>query len=219
MRGASTPEPPEYLTCPITHQIMADPVADKYGNTYERSAIEAWLTRNDTSPITRQPLTRGDLRPNKAVKKLIEKWCTEKGVPTPAGSAAPAAAPADTPRTRWESWKRHHFPGMALPEPPNFTRGQVTLTLDNLNIGDSFDVGIGDGAGAPVSYQGSFEIIRFNYRNSPEDFRCEVMLSDRPDMIIFEYIVPGSRVAESFDRSGWRVEEFSGFLIRFNRRI
>jgi len=35
---------------------MVDPVIDPEGNTYERSAIEDWLSKNQTSPITRNPL-------------------------------------------------------------------------------------------------------------------------------------------------------------------
>ena len=31
--------------CPITHEIMHDPVIDKDGNSYERVAIEAWHAR------------------------------------------------------------------------------------------------------------------------------------------------------------------------------
>jgi len=37
--------------CPITHELMTDPVIDPDGNSYERSAIENWLKENSTSPI------------------------------------------------------------------------------------------------------------------------------------------------------------------------
>lgn len=37
--------------CPITQELMTDPVVDPDGNSYERSAIEAWLKNNSTSPI------------------------------------------------------------------------------------------------------------------------------------------------------------------------
>ena len=51
---------------------MTDPVTDNEGNSYERSAIEEWLGRHRTSPITRAPLEIADLRPNRALKSLIE---------------------------------------------------------------------------------------------------------------------------------------------------
>jgi tetratricopeptide (TPR) repeat protein len=47
----------KFFTCPITHEIMKDPVIAKDGQTYERSAIKKWLVENDTSPITRQRIS------------------------------------------------------------------------------------------------------------------------------------------------------------------
>jgi len=46
---------------------MRDPVVDPEGNTYERSAIENWLSRSQTSPITRSFLTVAMLNPNRAL--------------------------------------------------------------------------------------------------------------------------------------------------------
>ena len=67
-------EPNEFL-CPITREIMIDPVSDNEGISYEREEIEEWLRRgNTTSPSTRQPLQLSDLRPNIALRKLIEEW-------------------------------------------------------------------------------------------------------------------------------------------------
>ena len=37
------PEAPDEIVCPITMQVMADPVQARDGMTYERSAIELWL--------------------------------------------------------------------------------------------------------------------------------------------------------------------------------
>lgn len=39
------------FSCPLTHQLMTDPVIDPEGNSYERSAIEKWLQEKSTSPI------------------------------------------------------------------------------------------------------------------------------------------------------------------------
>ena len=38
--------------CPITAEIMTDPVSTMDGFTYERAAITEWLRTNDTSPFT-----------------------------------------------------------------------------------------------------------------------------------------------------------------------
>ena len=44
------------LVCPITNELMTDPVFTMDGQTYERAAIEAWLRNHDTSPATGKPL-------------------------------------------------------------------------------------------------------------------------------------------------------------------
>lgn len=62
---------PDAYICPITQEKMKDPVIDPDGNSYEREAIEDWLHRNSTSPITRTPLTIADLTPNRALKVHI----------------------------------------------------------------------------------------------------------------------------------------------------
>jgi len=59
--------------CPITDQLMVDPVIDRDGNSYERKAIEEWLGRCATSPITRNPLQISDLTPNRTLKSAIER--------------------------------------------------------------------------------------------------------------------------------------------------
>ena len=66
--------------CPISYQLMDDPVIDDDGNTYERSAIEEWLRRTGTSPITRNYIR--DLRPNRMVKDLIEEAKQRRTLPS-----------------------------------------------------------------------------------------------------------------------------------------
>mgnify|MGYP001206226170 CR=1 FL=1 len=63
---------PNEFYCPITGELMKDPVSDKYGHTYERSAIMKWLSKSNTSPISREYLNEKDLIANIAFKKSIE---------------------------------------------------------------------------------------------------------------------------------------------------
>jgi Mg-chelatase subunit ChlD len=44
------------------------------GNTFERAAIEAWLLKNATSPVTRSPLSIDKLAPNRALKEAIDAF-------------------------------------------------------------------------------------------------------------------------------------------------
>jgi len=63
---------PEYLCCPISSEIMTDPVMTPNGKTYERESIEDWIERKGTDPATRVALTIQDLRPNDALKAVIQ---------------------------------------------------------------------------------------------------------------------------------------------------
>lgn len=65
------PVPHEFY-CPISFKLMVNPVSDPEGNTYEKSDIEKWLATNQTSPITRNPLTITELQENITVKRAIE---------------------------------------------------------------------------------------------------------------------------------------------------
>eukprot|EP00977_Amphora_coffeiformis_P002651 scaffold513_cov169-Amphora_coffeaeformis.AAC.5 len=69
--GEYRPLPDSYY-CPITCDLITDPVISKYGTTYERGAIENWIRVNKSSPITREPLALSDLRENDALYDLIQ---------------------------------------------------------------------------------------------------------------------------------------------------
>mmetsp|Transcript_55408 Transcript_55408/g.127352 ORF Transcript_55408/g.127352 Transcript_55408/m.127352 type:complete len:403 (-) Transcript_55408:29-1237(-) len=57
--------------CPITQEIMEDPVVCADGHSYERSAITQWLLVRDTSPCTNTPLAHRNVVPNYALRNLI----------------------------------------------------------------------------------------------------------------------------------------------------
>jgi STIP1 family protein 1 len=63
---------PAHLLCPITLQVMTDPVITPSGETYERQAIEQWLETHGTDPQTRRPLTKEQLIPNRRLKETVE---------------------------------------------------------------------------------------------------------------------------------------------------
>jgi len=65
---------PDGFLCPITGEIMKDPVIDNQGISYEREAIEEWLRRGNTTSPFQQPLQLCDLRPNVDLRKSIEDW-------------------------------------------------------------------------------------------------------------------------------------------------
>ncbi|KAF8049760.1 hypothetical protein N665_2121s0001 [Sinapis alba] len=78
--------PPEELRCPISLQLMYDPVIIASGQTYERICIEKWFSDgHNTCPKTQQQLSHLCLTPNYCVKALISSWCEQNGVQVPDG--------------------------------------------------------------------------------------------------------------------------------------
>ena len=46
---------PAHFKCPITHEVMTDPVIAQDGHTYQREVIQGWFNAgNNTSPLTRE---------------------------------------------------------------------------------------------------------------------------------------------------------------------
>ncbi|XP_053554309.1 WD repeat, SAM and U-box domain-containing protein 1 isoform X2 [Bombina bombina] len=73
-KTASTNIPDEFL-CPITREIMMDPVIASDGYSYERKAIENWIsTQKRTSPMTNLPLSTLLLTPNRTLKMALNRW-------------------------------------------------------------------------------------------------------------------------------------------------
>lgn len=66
----STP-PPQSFICPLTMEIMFDPVLDNEGNSFERTALLDWLKDSHVSPISGQPLFESRLIPNTALRQII----------------------------------------------------------------------------------------------------------------------------------------------------
>eukprot|EP01121_Diplochlamys_sp_Union-15-3_P017136 TRINITY_DN5973_c0_g1_i1.p1 TRINITY_DN5973_c0_g1~~TRINITY_DN5973_c0_g1_i1.p1 ORF type:complete len:193 (+),score=29.58 TRINITY_DN5973_c0_g1_i1:84-581(+) len=63
----------EEFKCPLTLEIMKDPVIAADGFSYERMAIEDWLKKSNTSPMTNLPLENKNLIPNLALRKIIQE--------------------------------------------------------------------------------------------------------------------------------------------------
>nr|GMC67582.1 U-box domain-containing protein 21-like [Ipomoea batatas]GMC80800.1 U-box domain-containing protein 21-like [Ipomoea batatas]GME01983.1 U-box domain-containing protein 21-like [Ipomoea batatas] len=91
---------PTNFICPITLDLMKDPVTLSTGITYDRESIERWLEAGSkTCPVTNQALTtaaRDLIIPNHAIRKMIQGWCVEnkshgvERIPTPRIPVSPS---------------------------------------------------------------------------------------------------------------------------------
>ncbi|KAB2626254.1 U-box domain-containing protein 44-like [Pyrus ussuriensis x Pyrus communis] len=66
--------------CPLTKQVMRNPVTLENGQTFEREAIEKWFReckqsgRKLVCPLTLQELQSTELKPSIALRNTIEEW-------------------------------------------------------------------------------------------------------------------------------------------------
>uniref|UniRef100_A0A7N1A183 U-box domain-containing protein n=1 Tax=Kalanchoe fedtschenkoi TaxID=63787 RepID=A0A7N1A183_KALFE len=81
---------PSHFRCPISLDLMKDPVILSTGISYDRESIETWIENGSkTCPITKQALARPEPVPNHALRKVIQSWCVENSrygverIPTP----------------------------------------------------------------------------------------------------------------------------------------
>lgn len=66
---------PHLFRCPISLDLLEDPVTLCTGHTYDRSSIEKWLAAgNLTCPVTMQKLHDPSIVPNHTLRHLIDQW-------------------------------------------------------------------------------------------------------------------------------------------------
>ncbi|EOD10418.1 hypothetical protein EMIHUDRAFT_60189, partial [Emiliania huxleyi CCMP1516] len=65
---------PADFICPITTEVMSDPVMAADGHSYERKQIERWLATKSTSPMTGETLQHTHTFPNHALRRQIREW-------------------------------------------------------------------------------------------------------------------------------------------------
>ncbi|KAJ0101882.1 hypothetical protein Patl1_06649 [Pistacia atlantica] len=73
---------PDEFRCPITLDLMRDPVIVASGHTYDRNSISQWINSgHHTCPKSGQTLIHMALIPNYALKSLVHQWCQENNIP------------------------------------------------------------------------------------------------------------------------------------------
>ncbi|KAH7431010.1 hypothetical protein KP509_08G025100 [Ceratopteris richardii] len=69
---------PDDFKCPISLEIMVDPVASSTGQTYDRASITRWLEEGHTTcPKTSLDLLHYNLTPNFTLRRIITQWCAD----------------------------------------------------------------------------------------------------------------------------------------------
>ncbi|CAJ2651879.1 unnamed protein product [Trifolium pratense] len=72
---------PDDYRCPISLELMLDPVTVSTGQTYNRTSIQKWFEAgNMTCPKTGERLISTEFFPNTALKNLIQQFCYDNGI-------------------------------------------------------------------------------------------------------------------------------------------
>ncbi|KAJ4728418.1 RING-type E3 ubiquitin transferase [Melia azedarach] len=75
---------PEEFKCPLSKELMRDPVVLSSGQTFDRPYIQRWLKAgNRTCPRTQQVLSHTILTPNYLIREMISQWCKSQGIELP----------------------------------------------------------------------------------------------------------------------------------------
>lgn len=74
VNAADDEKRPSEHRCPITLEVMRDPVVAADGQSYEREAISKWFITSQRSPITNVTLAYTTLTENISLKKMISDW-------------------------------------------------------------------------------------------------------------------------------------------------
>jgi len=94
----SEAEIPDHFRCPITLEIMEDPVFlfTQSGRSFERAALEQWLAYHPAvDPLTNEVhATLLEFAPNRVLRDVIATWCREHGLPEPQRPAAEVSSPS-----------------------------------------------------------------------------------------------------------------------------
>lgn len=73
---------PESFRCPISLELMLDPVTIKTGQTYDRASILRWFKDGLlTCPVTGEKLQDTNVVPNSTLQKLIRQFCLLNNIP------------------------------------------------------------------------------------------------------------------------------------------
>jgi hypothetical protein len=104
-------QPPAYLVCPLSHDLMRNPVITSDGHSFERAAIEKWFKTSKQSPITGLELPSKLLRSNYALKVASQSYLDSLAS---LGVRPQSQKTNDPVKNLYESVYGHHLPEPSL---------------------------------------------------------------------------------------------------------
>lgn len=68
---------PEYYKCPVSKNLIFEPVISKYGNTFDKEALEAYVRQYKQEPLEKKPMSVANIYPNFAMKDALEHFLNQ----------------------------------------------------------------------------------------------------------------------------------------------
>lgn len=99
--------------CPISMEIMVNPVTNRDGYTFEHAAILGWLKTKNTCPMSRNPMRPADLISNKSLKTTIMWYRHHK--------LLPPLLPNTGSEEEKGTYNSDHLPPIDIPEHPDLS--------------------------------------------------------------------------------------------------
>ncbi|KAI9102230.1 hypothetical protein K1719_023740 [Acacia pycnantha] len=97
----SAPNVPDEFRCPISLDLMRDPVIVSSGHTYDRISIAQWINSgHHTCPKSGQRLIHTALIPNYALKSLVQQWCYENNVSVNEPTSSSSSSTSENPNSK-----------------------------------------------------------------------------------------------------------------------
>jgi len=72
----------DFFYCPISHELLRNPLIDSCGHTFESEVIVPWVEQHHSCPISREPLELVNLTPNRALREAIEAARLSNSLPS-----------------------------------------------------------------------------------------------------------------------------------------
>ncbi|GMJ00770.1 Plant U-box 3 [Hibiscus trionum] len=126
--------PPRFL-CPLSLELMLDPVLVASGQTYERASIQEWLDSGLTiCPKTCQPLAHKNLIPNYTVKEMVASWCEENNLQLSNHTAHPKLVSVSSPSNHISSQDLTHTDSFHC-----FASSSSSTSKSSLEVGNGLE--------------------------------------------------------------------------------
>jgi hypothetical protein len=130
-------EIPEEFLCPISYELMEDPVL-LGGHSFERQALTAWLAQRPINPLTNEQVNPASVVSNFALREAIRRWKTQNTV-----SAQPRRPEAKNPMRTFRVDRTDNYYKISCVSPD----AQELCLIAVLDVSGSMDspAGLSDG--------------------------------------------------------------------------